>query len=290
MRFVVLLCAAASIAGAQTPGADAVFARAKQLVVSGNGAAGRVLIDSVLAASSPESAVYADALYWRAALAASPEDAERDYRRIIVEYPLSAKSGDAMYQLAQLEAVRGDRAAASEHLQQFVLENPKAEQRPRAYMQLVRMLFELNNFPRGCTALHDALAEIPKGDVESRNQLEYYSPRCAANDVGPGGRVPLSPPTASLPATDTAHHEVAAHAPAAKYTLQVAAYTSRSEAEALVKRLKARKLDARVVPSGKLYRVRIGRFATRAAALAEQKTLKARKITALVTDIGQDDK
>ena len=57
-----------------------------------------------------------------------------------------------------------------------------------------------------------------------------------------------------------------------------------------MKRLKARKLDARVVPSGKLYRVRVGRFATRAAAAAEQKLLKAKKITTFVTDIGRDDK
>src|SRR3569833_2859434 len=65
MRFVVLLCAAASIAGAQSAsGPDAVYARAKQLVVSGNGAAGRVLIDSVLAANTSDSPVFADALYW----------------------------------------------------------------------------------------------------------------------------------------------------------------------------------------------------------------------------------
>src|SRR6185503_2318043 len=145
MRFVVLLCAAASIAGAQTSsGADAVFARAKQLVVSGNGAAGRVLIDSVLAANNSDSPVYADALYWRAALAATPQDAERDYRRLVVEYPLASKTGDALFQLAQLETARGDRISASEHLQEYLLDNPKAADRQRAHMQLVPMLFDLN--------------------------------------------------------------------------------------------------------------------------------------------------
>src|SRR5579885_2931882 len=133
MRFVVLLCAAASLAGAQSASnADAVFARAKQLVVGGNGAAGRVLIDSVLAANAPDTPAYADALYWRAALAATPEDAEQDYRRLIVEYPLSPHTGDALYQLAQIEVARGDRDAAADHLQRFLLENPKAPQRPRA--------------------------------------------------------------------------------------------------------------------------------------------------------------
>lgn len=293
MRFAVLLaafCASASVVDAQTSSADAVFARAKQLVVSGNGAAGRVLVDSVLAASSPDSPIYADALYWRAALAASPADAERDYRRIVVEYPLSPKSGDAMYQLGQLEASRGDQAGAVEHLEQFVRDNPKAEQRPRAYMQLVRLLFEQNDYPHGCSALRDALDAIPKSDVESRNQLDYYSPRCVANDVGSGGRVPISPPAASPPSRDTVRHVDTATAAPAKYTLQVAAYTSRTQAETLAKRLQARKLDARVVPSGKLYRVRIGRFATRSAALAEQTTLKARKISTMVAEMGANDK
>ncbi|HEX4681938.1 MAG TPA: SPOR domain-containing protein [Gemmatimonadaceae bacterium] len=291
MRFVVLLCAAASLAGAQTnSAADAVFARAKQLVVGGNGAAGRVLVDSVLAATTPDTPLYADALYWRAALAASPDDAERDYRRLIVEYPLSPKTGEATYQLAQLESARGDRAAAAGHLQRFVLENPKADERPRAYMQLVRMLFEQNDFPRGCSALHDALSQIPRSDVESRNQLEYYSPRCTANDAGPGGRVPLSPPAAAAPPNDTSKREAAARGAPAKFTLQIAAYASRTEAETLVRRLKARKLDARVVTSGKLYRVRIGRYPSRAAAAAAQKDLKAKKISAFVTDIEPDAK
>lgn len=296
MRFVILLCAAASIAGAQAASsADAVFARAKQLVVSGNGAAGRVLIDSVLAANTPDTPVYGEALYWRAALAATPEDAERDYRRLIVEYPLSPRTGDAQYQLAQLELARGDRESAAEHLERFLLENPKAAERPRANMQLVRLLFDQKALPRACSALRSALAETPAAAVETRNQLTYYSPRCAANDVGGGGRVPLGPPATppiarGSPARDTAREAPRSAKAVGKYTLQIAAYTSRSDAEALAKRLKARKLDARVVPSEKLYRVRVGRYATREEAVAEQKALKAKKISSFVSDIGRDDR
>jgi len=292
MRFVVLLCAAASIAGAQSPSAaDAVFARAKQLVVSGNGAAGRVLIDSVLAANAPDTPVYADALYWRAALAATPEDAEGDYKRLIVEYPLSRRTGDALYQLAQLEIARGERESAADHLERFLLENPQAAERPRASMQVVRLLFDENSLPRACSALRNALAETPKSAVEARNQLEYYSPRCVANDVSGGGRVPVTPATPTpAPTTRDTSREASAPVKAGKFTLQIAAYTSRSDAEALAKRLKARKLDARVVPSGKLYRVRVGRYETRGEAVAEQKTLKAKKISAFVTDIGRDDR
>jgi len=131
LRSFIIVAVAASAAHAQSK-ADSVFARARQLVTSGNGAAGRVLIDSVIAATPPDTPEYGDALYWRAALAATSADAERDYRRIVVEYPLSAHSGDALLQLAQLEAARGDRAPATTHLDRFIVENPQHPERARA--------------------------------------------------------------------------------------------------------------------------------------------------------------
>jgi tetratricopeptide (TPR) repeat protein len=280
---------------AQEPGS--VFARAKQLVVNGNGAAGRLLVDSVLTATTPDTPAYAEALYWRAALAASSADAERDYRRIVVEYPTSPHSGDALLQLAQIELARGDRDAATSHLQRFLAENPASSERVRVETQLVRLFFEQNDIAHGCPVLRAALSEIPDTLVETRNQLDYYSPRCVAADIGPGGRVPAPAGSSAADSSkrDTTHGAAAngkksATVAEGKYTLQIAAYKAKSDADALVKKLRARKLDARVVGTAKLYRVRIGRFATRAEAVAEQKELKARKIDAFVTDIGPDDK
>ena len=94
---------------------DSIFLRARQLVVNGNGAAGRLLVDSVIAATNPDTPIYGDALYWRAALAATSADAELDYKRVVVEFPLSERAGDALFQLAQLEVARGDRTAALAH-------------------------------------------------------------------------------------------------------------------------------------------------------------------------------
>jgi cell division septation protein DedD len=281
----------ATAASAQAP--DPVFARAKQLVVNGNGAAGRLLVDSVVAATPAGTPAYAEALYWRAALAASSADAERDYQRIVVEYPASPHSGEALLALAQLEVARGDRAAASTHLQTFLAENPASPDRARLSLQLVRLRFDQNDLARGCATLKTALADVPENEVESRNQLAYYSPRCAAADIGPGGRMPA--PGEHMPASDSAKHDSAgknassAHGQA-KYTLQVAAYKAKSDADALARRLKAREIDVRVVGTSKLFRVRIGRYTTRAAAAKAQKELKARKIDAFITDIGADDK
>jgi hypothetical protein len=284
---ILLLTVGASHAAHAQTKADSVFVRARQLVASGNGAAGRVLIDSVIAATTPDTPEYGEALYWRASLAATSADAERDYRRVVVEYPLSPHSGDALLQLAQLEVARGDRGPASTHLDRFLLENPQHPEHARAGLLLVRLLFEQSDVPRCCRVLRLTLSEVPDSSVETRNQLQYYSPRCAAADANPASQLPISSP----PDTARAHRDTAAtaHKPG-RYTLQVAAFNTRSDADALAKKLKAKGIDVRVVGSSKPFRVRVGRYETRAAATTAQRQLKAKKITAYVTDIGADDK
>jgi len=282
-----------------TPAADTVFARARRLVTTGNGAAGRVLLDSMLAAAPPDSPMYAEALYWRAALAPSATDAEKDYRRLVVEYWYAPHIGDALFQLAQVESGRGDRAAATAHLQRFMLEAPAHPERGRVGLMLVRLLFDQNDVPRGCTAWRQAMNAAPANAVELRNQLGYYSARCTANDVSAGSRLPVVyppgfPPTArdaNAARRDSAGSAGAgAGAGPGHYTLQLAAFQSKSEATRLVNRLAGRGVEARIVGVVKPFRVRFGRYETRAAAIAAQAQLKAKKITALVTELGPDDK
>jgi hypothetical protein len=267
---------------------DSVAARARQLVVNGNGSAGRLLMDSVVAATSPDSQAYADALYWRAALAATSAAAERDYRRVIVEYPLSTHSGEALFQLAQIEAARGDRSAATVHLDRFLLENPTSAQRGRAGLLLVRTSFDAGDAPHACVALGRALHDVPAGEVELRNQLDYFSPRCANVDTTKTSGSGAAGSSAVAP-KDTTRGEASAEA-RGKYTLQIASYNSRTDAEKLTSRLKARGFDARLVGTTKVFRVRIGHYQTRAAASAAARELKAKKIDAFVTQIGSEER
>jgi cell division septation protein DedD len=291
---------AASRGGAQVAPAvratptDSVFARARQLVVNGNGAAGRLLVDSVIAATSPDSATYADALYWRAALAATTADAERDYKHLVVEYPLSPRAGEALFQLAQLEVARGDRAAAATHLDRFLLENRTSDDRGRAGLMLVRLAFDQNEPQHACAALRRALQDVPATQVELHNQLDYFSPRCV--NVDSTRAVATAPSRDSTRRDSTAANAArrdtapAQRASKFRYTLQVAAYGSRADAEALAKRLKARGIDVRVAGTARMFRVRIGHYETRAAAAAAARELKTKKIDAFVTEIGGDDK
>lgn len=304
LQYSLIVTAVAALAAtAQTPpasSADSVYKRAQLLVVGGNTAAGRVLVDSMLAVAAPGTPAYGEALFWRGSFAATSADAETDFRRVLVEYPLSPRAGDALLKLAQIELARGDRPSAIAHLERFLLENPQSPERPRTTLQLMRLAFEQGEPQAACVFLGRVLGEVPDSEVELRNQLSYYSPRCAAVDtthVGqatPDSAAKADSIKAAQPTGKGAQAGAKGTQPATKskgkYTLQVAAYTTRAEADRLAKRLKDRGIDARVVGTAKIFRVRIGRYETRTAAATAQKDLKTKnKIDAFVTEATNEE-
>src|SRR6267142_4954336 len=177
-----LLSCAATLAVAQTPArvTDPVFVRAQGLVSDGNGAAGRALIDSVIAATQPTARLYPEALYWRASLASNAADAESDYKHIVVDYPLAPQAADALLRLAQLELARGDRDGALAHLQRIPRDYPRSKSLARASYWTARVLFEKNDVPNACVANASALAQADQSEVELKNQIQYQGQRCPA--------------------------------------------------------------------------------------------------------------
>jgi len=217
--FCVALAATAPTAGAQQSTASALspdrdLARAQRLVSSGEGARGRALVDSVVDATPPDSPRFPEALFTRATLAATAAAAERDYRRIFIEYPLSARAPEAIMRLAQLEIARGDRVQAATHLERLTREHPGSPAIPRANYWLARVRFEQGNTAGGCEALTSARSGVSSADVELRNQIEYYATRCL--DVRTA-TAPARPPAAAgagrRPAADTVATRSPQHAP-----------------------------------------------------------------------------
>jgi len=360
---------------------DSVFQRARRLVSDGNGAAGRALVDSMLRAASEGTPAYGDALFWRGALSETAADAERDYRRVVVEYPLSPYSDDALLSLAELEQARGDRQAAYQHLQRFVREHLAGSARARAGLAAARLAFEQRDNVRGCAMIADARASATSGDIELRNQIEYFGSHCAtsvptasrsaptaesaratsaspsktSNDaksaptqVAKSSSVaksasPLSssstttstressgsaekttdsktvaaktreaktrelksaesPVATAAIATDTPRARApSANAPKANaprtstspavaggmrgtWTIQLAAYNTKPEAERMIAKLKGRGVHARISGTAKPFRVRLDYYATRQAAAAAVAALRQRGIIGFVTE------
>lgn len=289
--FFALLFACSAGAHAQTTDTtrahSSALMRARQLASDGKIAEGRRLIDSVLKVTPTESAVYADALYWRASNAATAADAERDYRRLLIEAPLSVRAEDALLRLAELQESRGDRRGASEHLQRFMLSYAKHSERPRVALSLVRLLFEQGprQTARACEALRAARDEVPPQNAEMRNQLEYYAPRCAYAEASPAPAADTASPPA---AADTAPRRAPARPSAPRstaqfYSVQVAAYDSPEPAARLRDLLVSRGIEARVDGSARPYRVRVGKYGTRADAARAAARLKSQGHAGFIT-------
>jgi len=338
------LSCAATLAVAQTPArlTDPVFVRAQGLVSDGNGAAGRALIDSVIAATPPTARLYPEALYWRASLASNAADAESDYKHIVVDYPLAPQAEDALLRLAQLELARGDREGALIHLQRIPRDYPRSKSLARASYWTARVLFEKNDVPGACAANANALSQSGDAEIELRNQIQYQGQRCpsvaasgpttptsvtapAPTIPTPTPPAPTAPPvtekvsvadtitaTASVPAptvtqgqrpkaptggndtkpitVDIAKSPATVKSPAkpstvsrpGSYSVQVAAYNRRAEADKLTSSLTKRGYPARVDGSVAPFRVRIGRYATTKDAEDALKRIKAKHMDGFV--------
>ena len=272
---------------AATPSiSDSLFRRAERLVREGRGEAGRALVDTLLATTRPGSSQHAQALYWRASLASDAAEAERGYRRVIVEYAATRWAGDALLNLAQLELARGDQEQALVHLYRFEREHPTHESRARGSFWLARLHFDKKNEGRGCAALATARIAASPEDVELRNQIDYYGQRCMGVDTATVPARAVATVPAATPAVAPAADSATRTPPeVGGYTVQVAAYDARPAAEALIERLKARGYTARLASSARPFRVRIGRYDSRSDALAAQQRLKAKGIDGFVTEM-----
>ena len=94
--------------------------------------------------------------------------------------------------------------------------------------------------------------------------------------------VPVEPSKIEEPLTVKLPVEKAKPASGTVYSVQVAAYNVKSQAAAMVTKLKQRGYEARVDGAAAPFRVRIGKYATQAQASAVQRSLKAKQITGFV--------
>jgi hypothetical protein len=237
----------------------------------------------VLASMSPASPRYAEGLFWRASIASAAPDAERDYRRIAVEYTLSPRVPDALTRLSQLELARGDRVLAARHLERLLREYPPPVARATAWYWLARIGFEDNDVARACIALDSARTLSPATNAELVNQIRYEAGRCltpAATRVS--SAIPQAVPSASA-ATPPVRQSASASANG-PFSVQVGAFPTRAAAEQLRGRLATQGFTARIVPGARVFRVRVGRYSTKTNAERAARRLKAARMDAWIVD------
>jgi hypothetical protein len=275
MRLLILFLVATVAATPRTVGSqdvDSTLMRIERLVVAGDRSSARVLTDSLIATLAPESPRLADALYWRAQSSRSAVDAERDYLRIAVEHPFTARAPDALMALAQLEYARGNRGAARRRFDLLIRDYPSGRHVARASLWSGRLAIEDGDHPAGCATLTGAAPQISRDDVELRNQFDYFLAQCQRFQPAIDSSAAAAAEQAASPATAT------------RYSVQLAAYSTREDATALATRLKARGYDVRIVGESAPYRVRVGRYPTRAEALATLNRLRGQGLPGIVVE------
>ncbi len=94
--------------------------------------------------------------------------------------------------------------------------------------------------------------------------------------------VPVEPSKIDEPLTVKKPTETSKATKGTVYSVQIAAYNVKSQATAMVAKLKKRGYEARVDGTAAPFRVRIGKYATQAQASAVQRSLKAKQITGFV--------
>lgn len=303
---------------AQGPAVDNAVARARALVEAGDGRAGRLVLDSLVREAGVATPALGELLYWRGLLAESSADAERDWRRLLVEVPMSPRSEDALLRLAQLAQLRGGPAESRVHLERLVRDYPAPASQARAHFWLAKAYFAEDDRARACGALDIVRQRVPDNAVELRAQADDLRSRCrgvtavaplapSAAAVAPATTAPATTaPAATTPATTTpatiapAVTAPAVTAPAAagradtspsarparaRYSVQLAALATAAQADEVAQRFRSRGIDVRIDGTTAPFRVRTGYFATRAQANARLAELKARGLDGFIAEL-----
>jgi cell division protein FtsN len=124
----------------------------------------------------------------------------------------------------------------------------------RANVMLAQLSFGDGDIVAGCAAVSSARETLTAADVELRNQLDYYTSRCA-NVAATSAVGDTTSATARKTGTSTQGRQ--------EYSVQAAAFVTRDSAEVLAKRLSTRGYNVRIVGTSKPFRVRVGRYPTR---------------------------
>lgn len=307
---ILLLATGADVLPAQeaapSPAVLRVVARARGLIENGAGADARALLDSLVVTLAPASNDLAEALYWRATLAERLSESERDWKRLPIEAPLSLRAADALVRLGELELLRGRPATARPYFERVVKDFPDTPQRAKATLWVVRSHLDERNAAAACAALATLpVAAVPEGELQLQyGELGRGCRGTAGNSAGANGAGANSAGANSASSNSASSKGASSNganpkdanpkganpteanaSETGRYSVQLAAYDTRAEAEASVKRLEARGIGARIDGEAKPFRVRTGRFATRAEANALLSTLKRQGFAGFIAEL-----
>ncbi|HVX37977.1 MAG TPA: AAA family ATPase [Gemmatimonadaceae bacterium] len=136
-----------------------------------------------------------EALYWRASMASSAADAERDYRTLVTTYPTSKRFDDGLLRLAQLELSRGARQDAIQHFDQLAQHDPTGAVHTRALVLSAAARLDGGDTTTACAHIATGVDSTVHSDTALASRFSSIAALCASRTV-----------TATAPADSATHH------------------------------------------------------------------------------------
>jgi hypothetical protein len=235
----------------------------------------RAMMRRLLARLAPQDSLYPGALFTAGLLASDAGTVATNMQRVVIEYGRSVWADSALLVLAQLYYAQGDPAATVQATERLRQDYPDSPLRARAAFTGARGYIELKDDGHACPLIQEAL-DHAGGDVEFKNQAEFYAARCTAgSSAAPAGGTGAA--GAGGAAGAPSDSQARAAATVASYAVQVLAVKSAAQVDDMLTRLKVMGFDARVVrDTSGLFKVRVGRYPTRDEAAKAQRRLKTR--------------
>ena len=276
---------------------DPRLAQAVRLAQEGQSDSARIYVRQLLDATPPGDTLYPQILYTQAMVADNAGDMRRALQRVVVEYPTSEWSDDALIRLVQMDYATRSFDAAARNLERLRQDFPLTPLYAQAAYWAGRTYFDLKDPARACEWLADGMARV--GDnLELQNQLGYLYQRCGVKIVSDSGtRTDSAGARAdsagarsasdSGRAADSTRARAAAPPPdsaaaagsqgaKARYRVQVAAVATPGAADDAADAAEKLGYPAVIVRERGLYKVRAGTFATREEAQTAVKRIKSR--------------
>lgn len=227
------------------------------------------------------------AIWLRALLTTDPEEAELDYRRLVIEYPGGQYSDGALLRLAQGARAWGDLEATRRYLEILVRDYPLSPLRVEARTFLAR----LDQTPplRGLVGA-PASPGTPAGNPAPPGPASPVSeaPPSLPPPASPEGWVSGAGPTVGpVPAVDPPNSPIGPAPPAGEgiFTLQLGAFSTDARAAMVAGDARSAGIDVRIVKveGSDLIRVRHGAFLTREEAEVGAQLLRSLGLEAVIT-------
>jgi cell division septation protein DedD len=281
---VVLLAAVTSRGIAQD---DSRLVAAVRLAQDGQGDSARTIVLDLLNTMPQSDTLFPQVVYTMGMVARDAADRSRNFRRVAVEFAGSAWADDALLGLAQEDFAAGRLDASARNIERIKADYPSSPLLPLASYWAARTYFELKNISLACQWLAQGKT-LAGEDVELRNQLSFYEPRCEGGaQAEPVAQQPTRRDTAysaapaatptTLPATPPAPVDSSTQGRGARaFAVQVAAVGTDAQAQGTITALRNGGFEPHIVREGGYIKVRVGHFGQRSEAIAAASQVRAK--------------